>query len=449
MNLKIVYFVAVAFLPSSLPLASQTIDLPTSKELIGEIPGHPQKLNSLPMSMAVSPDSRYVVTVNAGYGTFESNYDQSLSALDTQTGALADFPDARTPLRAPQTLFSGVAFSRDGQHIYASMAALRKPTGDGDKAVGNAIAVYSFSAGKIAPERLIPLPLQQLPQGKTTRLPAGAESDKGIPYPAAIAVVGSTGAEKLLVANNLSDNVVLLDPATGFIEKTFDLSEADTIPSTYPVALALSADGKRAFVALWNASEIAELDLATGKVGRKLTLLKPANPVDPGTHPCAFVLSPDGKTLYVALANRDVVAAVNVAASQFSVKGYFDTRLPGQSYFGAEPVALALNTSGSKLYVANAASDAIAVIDTQKLSARASKQGMVEPTGFVPTDWMPISMAFIPSSSGGKLYVATAKGKGTGPNNFPQRSFDTSGKLVERGQCLYRNHSLRIARHLG
>ena len=435
MNLKVVYFVAVALLPSSIPLASQTIDLPTSKELIGEIPGHPQKLNSLPMSMAVSPDGRYVVTVNAGYGTFESNYDQSLSVLDTQTGALADFPDARTPIRAPQTLFSGVAFSRDGQHIYASMAALRKPTGDGKNAVGNGIAVYSFSAGKIASERLIPLPLQQLAQGKTTRLPAGVESDKGVPYPAAIAVVGAAGAEKLLVANNLSDNVVLLDPATGVIEKTFDLSEADTVPSTYPVALAVSTDGKRAFVALWNASEIAELDLSDGKVGRKLTLLKPANPVDPGTHPCAFVLSPDGKTLYVALANRDVVAAVNVAANQFSVKGYFDTRLPGQSYFGAEPVALALNATGSRLYVANAASDAIAVIDTQKLSARASKQGMIEPTGFVPTDWMPISMAFIPSSGGGRLYVATAKGKGTGPNNFPQRSFDASGNLVEKGNA--------------
>ena len=63
------------------------MDLPTSKQLIGEIPGHPQRLNSLPMSMAVSPDGRYVVTVNAGYGTFESGYKQSLAVLDTLTGA--------------------------------------------------------------------------------------------------------------------------------------------------------------------------------------------------------------------------------------------------------------------------------------------------------------------------------------------------------------------------
>jgi hypothetical protein len=164
-----------------------------------------------------------------------------------------------------------------------------------------------------------------------------------------------------------------------------------------------------------------ELDLANGTVGRKLALLKPSSPTAPGTHPCALEFSPDGKTLYVALANRDAVAALNVAGGQFSVKGYFDTRLPGQSYFGAEPVALAVNADGSRLYVANAASDAVAVIDTGKLNKKAAKQGMVEPAGFIPTEWMPMSMAFLPSASGGALYVATAKGKGTGPNNFPQR----------------------------
>ena len=55
-----------------------------------------------------------------------------------------------------------------------------------------------------------------------------------MPYPAAIAVLGEAGHEKLLVAENLSDDVVLLDPATGAIEKRFDLSESDAVPSTYP-----------------------------------------------------------------------------------------------------------------------------------------------------------------------------------------------------------------------
>ena len=90
----------VAVCIGTIYLPAQTVDLPSSKQLIGEIPGHPQRINSLPISMAVSPDGRYVVTVNAGYGTYESQYEQSFAVLDTQTGALADFPDARTAPRA-------------------------------------------------------------------------------------------------------------------------------------------------------------------------------------------------------------------------------------------------------------------------------------------------------------------------------------------------------------
>ena len=395
----------------------QAIDLPTSKQIVRPVPGSPQRLNSLPMSMVVSPDARYVVTVNAGYGTFESNYMQSLAVMDTRTGTVTDFPEAATAARAKQTLYSGLAFSRDGRHVYASMGSESDPLGTASVDTGSGVVVYGFREGKISRERMMKIPLQQLAPGRKTLLIDGIEGDKGVPFPAAIAVLGSAGAERLLVADNLSDDVLLMDAATGAMVKRFDLAENDAVPSTYPVALAVSKDGTRAFVALWNASEVVELDLKKGTVGRKLELLKPENAVAAGTHPCALEISPDGRTMYVALANRDAVAAVNVGGDQFVVKGYFDTRLPQQSYFGAEPEALALSPDGSRLYVANAISDAVAVMDTTKLTAKAAKEGMVEPIGFLPTEWMPMSMSF----TGGKLYVATAKGKGTGPNNFAQR----------------------------
>ncbi len=417
MNIRGVTATFSLFVLNMALLHAQSIDLSTSKQLIGEIPGHPQRLNSLPISMAVSPDKRYVVTINAGYGTFESQYDQSLAVLDTQTGTVADFPDDRTPARqAKQTLYSGLAFDHDGSHLYASMGSITDPTGEKKGDTGNGIVVYSFHSGKIAPERFIPLPLQQLAPGHKTRLIDERDGDKGIPFPAAIAVVGAPGTEKLLVAGNLSDDVLLVDPTNGQIVHRFDLAESDAVPGTYPIALAIAPDGQHAYVALWNASEIVELDLARGTIGRKLTLLKPTSAVAPGTHPSAFEFSPDRKTLYVALANRDAVAAINISLGKFFVKGYFDTRLPGQSYFGAEPVALAVNADGSRLYAANMASDAVAVLDTAKLNGKEAKQGFVEPIGFVPTEWMPISMTY----SGGKLYIATDKGRGTGPNNMPQ-----------------------------
>jgi DNA-binding beta-propeller fold protein YncE len=393
----------------------QAIDLPTSKQIVRPVPGGPQRLNSLPMSMAISADGRYVVTVNAGYGTYESQYYQSLAVLDTKTGIVADFPDDRTALAAKQTLYSGLAFSGDGRHLYASMGSATNPVGDGKANTGSGVTVYGFDAGKILREKMLSIPLQQLAAGRKTMLLGGG--DKGVPFPAGIAVLKGN-SERLLVADNLSDDVLLMDAATGAVLKRFDLSENDAVPSTYPVAVALSKDGTRAFVALWNASEVVELDLAKGTVGRKLALLKPKSPTAAGTHPCALEISPDGKTMYVALANRDAVAAVDVAGKQFSVKGYFDTRLPRQTYFGAEPEALAMSADGSRLYVANAITDAIAVFDTKKLTGKAAAQGMVEPMGFIPTEWMPMDLGV----TNGKLYIATAKGKGSGPNNFAQRS---------------------------
>src|ERR1700743_936536 len=160
--------------------------------------GSPQRLNSLPMSMAVSPDARYVVTVNAGYGTFESNYMQSLAVLDTQTGTGADFPEVDTGSRAKQTLYSGLAFSRDGKHVYASMGSEADPLGTASGDTGSGVVVYGFDWGKIVRQRMIKIPLQQLAAGRKTMLIGGKEGDKGVPFPAAIAVLGAARAERLL-----------------------------------------------------------------------------------------------------------------------------------------------------------------------------------------------------------------------------------------------------------
>src|ERR1019366_580775 len=237
---------AVLFL-GTLALTAQTIDLPTSKQLIGEIPGHPQRLNSLPMSMAISPDGRYVVTVNAGYGTYESKYDQSLAVFDTQTGTVTDFPDDRTPERAKQTLYSGLAFSRDGKHVYASIGSEADPLGKDPPArgianTGSGILVYGFAEGKIEQERLIHLPLDPLAPGHKTKIIGEVDGDQGVPFPAAIAVVEIAGAKKLLVAENLTDDVLVIDPASGNIEHRFDLTESNAVPSTYPIALEISKD---------------------------------------------------------------------------------------------------------------------------------------------------------------------------------------------------------------
>ncbi len=138
------------------------IDLPTSKQIAAPVPGDPQRTNGLPLSMAVSPDGRWVVTVNAGYGTWESGYMQSLAVVDTRTGKVTDSPDERTLVNARQTLYSGLVFSADGRHLYGTVGSLSDPEGKEAGDTGNGVVVYGFADGRLTRERVIKIALQPL-----------------------------------------------------------------------------------------------------------------------------------------------------------------------------------------------------------------------------------------------------------------------------------------------
>lgn len=423
-------FLLPAFLLSFPLLHAQSVNLPSSKQILAPVPGSPLRTNSLPMGVAWSPDGRYLALVNAGYGTADSDYAQSVAILDTTTQKLSDFPDPRTIVNAPQTMYSGVAFSLDGTHVYVSFDSLSAPEGEksstpeepssrrrrpGVEKTGNAIAVYKFSDGALTPERLIPIPLQKLAAGRVQN-EVGKPMPDGIaiPLPTGLAVFkGETGKEQILVADEFSDDVLLLDAESGNVLKRFDLADNQIVPSTYPITVAVTKDGHRAFTALWNGSAISELDLRTGKVLDKVALLPPSSAILPSSHPCALAFSPDEKTLYVALANRDVIAAVNISGKNPRLIRLYDSRLPGQQYFGAMPDAVAVSADGQSLYAANSGSDAIAVFRTKPVSKVGAPE---QPIGFIPTEWYPSAMAI----KGNQLYLATAKGQGSGPNNAPQ-----------------------------
>jgi DNA-binding beta-propeller fold protein YncE len=405
----------------SISQAERAINLPSSKQLELPLPGSPGKTNSLPMSLEISPDGRYAATLNAGFGTAPSHYEQSVLVVDLRTGQQVDFPDARTLLRsAHQTFYQGLAWSGDGKHLYASLASLTAPEGGKPGETGNAIAVYDFSEGAeatphLTPVRLIPIPLQKLAVGKTQNvLDTPIAAGMAIPYPAGLCLVKRRGRpDALLVADDMSDDALLIDAGTGRMLTRFDLSDAQTVPAAYPITVTATKDGKRGFVALWNGSSVAELDLVHGLVLGKLRLLGPQVATDPGSHPASLMLAPDQKTLYMALANRDMAAAVAVPEhTPMQVLRFYDTKLPGQTYFGAVPDAIAISPDGQRLFVANASSDAVAVYNAGHGKSRTS----IRPIGFVPTGWYPTALG----ATASELLIATAKSEGTGPNNLPQ-----------------------------
>jgi DNA-binding beta-propeller fold protein YncE len=279
-------------------------------------PGRIDSTNSFPATMVISPDGHYAALLNDGYGTQEMLAHQSISVLNLDTNKIAEYPDARLSDEAHQSYFIGLAFSSNGKHLYASVGSLTDPTGAKQGDTGNGIAVYSFSAGKVAPEKFTPIGLQPLSTGKELGVGLKAPPHMAIPYPAGMALISDGGHDKLLVANNLSDNVVLLDAATGKVLQNFDLSTSDLVPSSYPYTCVATKDGRRAWCTLWNGSQIAELDLTSGKVSRWIKLMEPEDHVAPGSHPTAILLSKDEKLLYVALSNADSIALVPTAGGE-------------------------------------------------------------------------------------------------------------------------------------
>ena len=406
---------------------SRTINLPTGKNLTLPVPGYLARTNSFPATIALSPDSRYAALLNQGYGTQETGARQSIAILDLTNNQLHDFPDDRLSdeTSTRQSYYIGLAFSSDGSHLYASMGSITDPAGEKPKSTGNGIAVYKFAAGQVAPERFIKIPPQRLAEGKAVafgirKTPAGTAP----PYPAGFAVLGGAKGDRLLVANNLSDNVVLLDVSSGAILKSFDLSRSRFVPAAYPYTMIANKAGTKAWVSLWNDSAVAELNLETGKFSRSFVLNKASDDIGPGSHPTTMLLSNDEDWLYITLSNADIIEALYVkglaakdgqvvsiptkSGRMLAQSSSYHARLGDPGDAGSVPQAITLSPDGRFLFAACASLDAVAVFD-----ARGGARSMV-PVGFIPTEWYPSALAIV----GNDLLIATAKGQGSGPNNM-------------------------------
>jgi DNA-binding beta-propeller fold protein YncE len=418
-------FLAAASVAQDAKPGASSISLPTSKTLTAPSPGRIGPTNSFPATITVSPDGHYAALLNDGYGTQESMATQSIAILDLKTNQISDYPDERfsEEERVHQSYFLGLVFSFDGKHLYASVGSITDPIGEKAGNTGNGIAVYSFTDGKVAPERFIAIEPQEIAAGKKVavalrKTPPGT----AIPYPAGLTLVSAGGHDRLLVANNLSDNAVLIDVATGKVLQRFDVSTNDLVPSSFPYTCVATRNAQRAWCSLWNASRAAELDLTSGKVVRWIKLQEPDDPIAPGSHPTAMLLSPDEKILYVALSNADAVAEVSTEKGDLIAS--LNTTVRAQQYAGTSPNALAQSQDGKRLFVADASSNAIAVFDTSDLRPVFNPQDTagavlsLSALGFIPTDWYPSALAV----QGDDLLIATAKGQGTRPNAGPGKT---------------------------
>ncbi len=399
----------------SKPAPSATpIHLPSSKLLFEPVPGVPVPTNSFPGTMTTSPDGRYVAIVNNGRGVEQSGFNQSIGIYDLQTHKLADYPDARFKLLAQQTLYYGAAFSSHGDELYVSVASLSDPAALKPGNLGNGIAVYSFRDGVPTPSRFLKIPMQKVPAGhQKTEVCKKCAPGENPAYPAGLGILpGENGSpDRLVIANDLADNVIVMNVASGVIEKTFDLAIDKDVPAAFPYRVRVDARNHHAYVTLWNTDKVADLDLDSGKVAKMISLAEEHPlPRTSSAHPASMLVR--GNHLIVALANRDQVVIADRETGK--VEGRLSTRLPQQKFGGAYPTSLAISADEKTLYVANSGTNSVGVYDLAWTnSANGKRFSKATLRGAIPTEWYPVSVLV----HGDDLLIATAKARGTGPNN--------------------------------
>ena len=303
-------------------------------------------LGSVPLGMAIAPGGDRVAVVLSGWR------EQGLQIVDLKSGRV-------TQTLEQKAAFMGVAFSRDGKELYVS--------GGND----DSVFVYTWEDGTAKFVRKI-----VLGEAKTEK--AGSR------YPAGMAV--SKRGNYLYVAENVGDDLAVVDLTTNQVVERLGTGH-------YPYAVEVAADGK-VYVSAWGGDTVSIFKQ------RRNGKLKRAGKIIVGRHPSALAANAAGTILYVALAGSDEIAAVDTRGKKIRQK-LSDANPAGPSE-GSTPNALGLSKDGSKLFVAEADNNAVAVFglaDGLKFAGR------------IPTDWYPTAVAEC-----GQLLVLSGKGHGSHAN---------------------------------
>jgi YVTN family beta-propeller protein len=202
-------------------------------------------------------------------------------------------------------------------------------------------------------------------------------------YPAGLALLRRQGL--VAVVGNLSDSVYFLDAAS--------LERRGAVAVGHRPYTAV-ADTSTLYVSNWGDSTVSVIDLSARAAVRRT--------IPVGPHPSALALR--GSELLVALAGADGIARVDLKTGE--VREHLTVALGPDAPRGSDPNALGLSPDGRTLYVALAGSNAVAVV-------RLGVKGM-RVAGLIPTGWYPTAVAVSPD--GRSLYVANGKGNGSGAN---------------------------------
>ncbi len=145
-----------------------------------------------------------------------------------------------------------------------------------------------------------------------------------------------------------------------------------------------------------------------------------------GLHPNDIINSLDGQFIYVANGNSDNVTVIST--QNLKVCETISVKIDAQNngFMGDTPNALAIESTGTKLYVANGMDNAVAVIHLGQ-SASSIGTGKSQIAGFIPTEAYPGGLALLNNL----LIVTNLEGEGARINSKQMKgaAAETSGLL--------------------
>jgi YVTN family beta-propeller protein len=130
-----------------------------------------------------------------------------------------------------------------------------------------------------------------------------------------------------------------------------------------------------------------------------------AKTIEVGLHPTGMAISPSGDRVYVTNANSDTVSVLDTVSDTVMKTLHVGELGPDhEPVLGSSPNAVTVSGDGRTLYVANAAQNAIAVVNVDRQEEDAVR-------GLIPTGWYPTAVAL--NGTGDELFVASGYGFGS------------------------------------